>query len=99
MALMSSPLNWRPGRTPLGGVSDDEFDFHWRVSRQLGDADCRTRVSPRRAQQLNQEVRGGIDHLGLLVETGRRGDEARHLQHPGDPTEITEVRLEARQRL
>jgi hypothetical protein len=60
---------------------DDEFDLHGNVEGELGDADGAPSVGSSLAEDLAQNVRRAVYHLGLAVEAGGGGDVARDLYY------------------
>jgi hypothetical protein len=61
---------------------DDELDFYGSVEGELGDADGASGVGCDLAEDLAQEVRRAIYHLGLAVEADGGGDVARDSYYP-----------------
>src|SRR5688572_24592500 len=81
------------GRFPLsiarlgaqsGLQRDDELDLDARVAGQLCHANGTARMPAAFAEDRHQQLRGGVDDLGLLVERRRRGDEPGYFQDPID---------------
>ena len=55
---------------------DNHFNFDGCVARQFGHANRRTRVATALTEEIGKKVRGGVDHLRLLVESRSRSNEA-----------------------
>ena len=58
---------------------DNHFNFDGCVARQFSHANRRTRVSTALTEQIVKKIRGGVDHLRLLVESRSRSNEASYL--------------------
>ena len=83
---------------PGSAQCDDQLDFYRRVSRQLRYADGTAGMAADIAEHLDEEIRSGVDHFGLQVETWRRGYESGDFKNPFHPIKRSERLIQASQR-
>ena len=72
---------------------DDAFDLDRHAVRKRAHADRRAGVPSGVAEHLDEQVGAAVDHLGLVLEVGRRVDHAKQLHDVVDPVERARRRV------